>query len=286
MKPRIKWILLLIVLLLLAGGAYWLWGRHGTPGPVAANQDARPLGATAQTAFLPLVCGGASAGTDGYAHDCTSLPGYPSADYGGAGTGLGITLTSVIYGHITSPQADEAYVSYQGSFEPHADNFGGGILFAADGKGGWVLRKWVPGASMDGCLSLTPQGEAKMLCVNGSTGQGETDTVLGTVRPGAPGSFRKILAASDLRETMDPNANCSLRTSANQDVLLGIGPLARAGTGYTARIDYVPAATATAACAAKTFGNVLVTKGTLRLDWDGSRITVAPGYDFAPADTD
>lgn len=282
-----KRILFLLILLLIGGGAYQFWTAHNAPAPsaTAANQDARALNGAEQAAFLPLVCGGISAGSDGFAHNCTSLPGYPSDDYGGAGTGLGLTLTSIIEGHLSNATADEAYVSYQGSFESHADDFGGGILFAADGKGGWTLEKWVPGGIMDGCLSLDPQGRTRMLCLRGFSGQGETDTALMVVSiPDRTG--KTVLLASDLRETMDPNGNCALRKSADQDVLLGIDSIARSGTGYTAQIDYVPAATAEAACKAKTFGNAVTTKGTLNLTWDGSTITVASGYHFAPAESD
>ena len=278
-----KRLLLLIVILLLAAGAYRLWSQYHAASPSAdANQDARPLTAAEQAAFLPLVCGGASAGSDGYAHNCTSLPGYPSDDYGGAGTGLGITLTSVITGNLSSATADEAYVSYQGSFEAHVDNFGGGILFSADGKGGWVLKKWVPGGAMDGCLSLNPQGRAKFLCVGGSTGQGETDTVLMAKSiPETEGT--NLLTASDLRQTMDANANCSLRKSAGQAVLLGIDGIARSGAGYAAQIEYVPAAQAEAACTAKAFPGAPVSRTTLILTWDGSAMQITPSFNFAPS---
>lgn len=283
-NPGMKKLLLLIVLLALGAGGYWYWTRDNMPAPAqaAANSDARVLIAAEQTAFLPLVCGGASTGSDGYAHNCTSLPGYPSSDYGGAGTGLGITLTSVITGHLSDATADEAYVSYQGSFESHADNFGGGILFAADGKGGWNLKKWVPGGAMDGCLSLNPQGRAKFLCVAGSTGQGETDTVLlAESIPETQGT--NLLTASDLRQTMDPNANCGLRKSAGQDVLLGIDGIARSGAGYALQIEYVPAAPAEAACKSKNFANAPVSKTSLTLTWDGSAVHIASGFNFAPS---
>lgn len=281
-----KRILVLIVLFLIAGGAYRLWTAHNVPAPVAApeNTDARALSAAEQAAFLPLVCGGLSAGSDGFAHNCTSLPGYPSDDYGGAGTGLGITLTSIIEGHLSNATADEAYVSYQGSFESHADDFGGGILFTADGKGGWKLDKWVQGGVMDGCLALTPQGRARMLCLRGFTGQGETDTALMLTSIPDP-SGKTVLSASDLRETMDPNGNCGLRKSADQDVLLGIDSIARSGLGYTAQIDYVPAAIAEAACQAKDFTKAAVSKTVLSLMWNGNEITIQPAYQFAPSET-
>ena len=81
---------------------------------------------------------------------------------------------------------------------------------------------------------------------------------------------------------MDPNANCALRTSANQDVLLSIDSVSRNGTGYAAQIEYVPAAQADAECKAQNFGAAPMSKGTLALSWDGSTITVAPGFNFAP----
>jgi len=277
-----KKLLLIIILLALGAGGYWYWTRDNAPAQAAANSDARALTGAEQAVFLPLVCGGASAGSDGFAQNCTSLPGYPSSDYGGAGTGLGITLTSIITGHLSNATADEAYVSYQGSFESHADNYGGGILFKADGNGGWIVQKWVQGGILDGCLSLNPQGRARFLCTAGSTGQGETDTVLLTQRiPDARG--KNLLAASDLRQTMDPNSNCGLRTSASQDVLLSIDGIARSGTGYAVQIQYVPAATAETACKVKNFATAPVSKTSLTLDWDGSAAHITSGFHFAPS---
>jgi len=279
-----KTILGVILLVVLVAGGYWLWAGHqpqsAQPG-AAANQDARALSGAEQAVFVPLVCGGASAGSDGFAHNCTSLPGYPSNDYGGDGLGLGISLTSVVTGHLSSATGTEAYVSYQGSFESHANNFGGGILFGANAAGGWTLEKWFPGETMDGCLSLNPQGRAELLCLRGFTGQGETDTVLGIWTPGVQ-DFTNVIDASDLRETMDPEANCGLRKSASQDVLLGIDGIARSGAGYAAAIEYVPASLAEAACKAKNFANAPVTKTTLALSWDGSKMALPQSFNFAP----
>jgi len=280
---------LLLLLLVIGVGAYKLWPRHaGQPQAqqgVAVNFDTRALTGDEQAAFLPLVCGGAGAGAGGYAHSCQSLPGYPSQDYGGAGTGLGITFTSVIYGHLTGADADEAYVSYRGSFEPHASNFGGGILFHRQGNG-WTLSRWYPGGAMEHCLSLNPQGRARFLCLSGFTGQGETDTTLFLVSVPSGGQLNlsPVLKASDLRETMDPNANCGQRKSADQAVLLGIDSLARGGSFATAQVDYVPAATADAACKAKNFASASAQKASLALSWDGSSVGVSPDLHFAPAE--
>jgi hypothetical protein len=279
MKRILSAPVILVLILVLVLGAGWFWLQRG-PGPKttdgAANQDARALTGAEQAVFLPLVCGGASAGSGGYAHNCTSLPGYPSDDYGGAGTGLGITLTSIAYGNFTAP--DQAYVSYQGSFEPHVNNFGGGILFQRN-VNGWALTAWHPGNSLDGCLALNPSGQTPFLCTGGSTGQGETDTVLGVTTVG--GGLTKILTAADLRETMDANANCGQR-KPGQDVLLSIDSVARDGAAFEVLVQYVPAATADAACQAKSFGTVAVTKTALPVSWNGSaaQVTTSP-HNFA-----
>lgn len=287
-----KRILLLFVLVVLGAGAYWLWGRHHFSAPppaisvpAGANHDARPLSAAEQAEFLPLVCGGPGAGAGGYAHSCTSLIGYPSNDYGGAGTGLGITLTSIIEGHLSNAAQDQAYVSYRGSFESHADDFGGGILFTANGKGGWTLEKWVQGGVMDGCLSLNPDGRAQFLCLRRFTGQGETDTALMLVTIPNPGGA-SVLTASDLRDTLDPNANCGLRRKPDQAILLSINGIARAGGNYTAQISYLPTAAAEAACKAKTVSTATPQKAVLSLSWNGATMAISPDYHFAPAESD
>ena len=282
-------LLLLLLLLVIGAGAYEVWSRlqGGPPSgtAAAANQDPRALTAAEQAAFLPLVCGGAGPGADGYTHSCQSLPGYPSSDYGGAGTGLGITLTSVIYGHLTAADADEAYVSYQGSFEPHVTNFGGGILFHRAGTG-WALSAWLPGGAAEHCLSLNPQGRARLLCLYGATGQGEADTglYLVTIPNGGQLKLTPVLKASDLRGTMDPNANCQLRQSADQAVLLSVDSLARGGSFATAGVTYVPAATAQTACQAKSFANAATQTAVLNLGWDGDKISLSPDLHFAPAE--
>jgi hypothetical protein len=284
-----KRVLVLLLLALVAGAAaYMFWPRQPatTSAPqAAANHAPRGLSADEEAAFLPQICAGASAGSGGYQHNCASLPGYPSADVGGAGLGLGLTLTSVTYGQLTAAGADEAYVSYQGSFEPHADNFGGGILFHRQGSA-WQLAGWYPGGAVDHCLSLTLTGRARLLCLFGFTGQGETDSMLALVSIPSGGSLAlaKVLMASDLRGTMDPEGNCGLRTSADQAVLLGISGLASAANGASAQVEYVPAAQAASACAAKRFASAATQKATLALAWDGSALTISPSLTFAPAE--
>jgi hypothetical protein len=274
-------VVLLLVVLVLAGGGYWL--ARTWMAPAVPNQSLRPLTSAEQAQILPQICAGASAGSNGYAHNCTGLPGYPSDDYGGAGLGLGITLTSIAAGQLTGLAENEAYVSYQGSFESHATNFGGGILFKADGTGGWRLEKWYPGDSLDSCLSLSLQGQARFLCLRGFTGQGETDTTLAIVQ--VPDSVKTVLAATDLRDTLQPEANCALLNSSAQGVLLGIDHLHRTATGFAVQIDYVPADAASKACAAHAFATAPPQTATLGLTPDGDDFTISPSLSFAPAET-
>ena len=244
------------------------------------NQPSHPVSSAEETGFLKLVCDQASGAGGGYAHQCASLPGYPSSDYGGAGLGLGITLKSVVYGHLTSATADEAYITYAGSFEPHASNYGGGILFTKTSDG-WVLNSWHPGGQADHCVLLTPSGRAHFVCLTGWEGQGEADSDLAlTTLPPPQGSHPTLLSARDLRGTMDPNANCKGRTSG-QALLLSIDTLSPATGGAAARITYVSPTAAQAACATNQLANAPTSSATLSLQWEGGEIKTTPDMNFA-----
>jgi hypothetical protein len=274
----VKRILLVVVALAaVALAAVWLWPHPSVPANGADNSGPSALSPAEQAAFLPLVCGGAGAGSGGYAHSCASLTGYPTSDYGGAGLGLGLTLTSVAYGDFTGP--DQAYVSYQGSFEPHASNFGGGMLFTRSGTG-WALSSWVPGNAMDGCTVVNPQGATPFICVRGSTGQGETDTVLGVWNVTSASPARVLLRASDLRGTMDPEANCG-PLQPGQAVLLGIDSVTRAGGGFSAQVEYVPANMAQPLCAEHKFEQVTPIVTFLPVSADATQVSLP--VTFAPA---
>lgn len=253
------------------------------PTPAAAeNHNPRALSAAEQAAFLPLVCGGASGAGGGYAHQCASLPGYPTQDYGGAGLGLGITLKSVVIGHLTSATADEAYVTYAGSFEPHVNNFGGGILFvrAADH---WQLKGWYPGGQAAHFVSLVPTGRAKFVCLYSDEAQGEADSRLSLLSLPPPGGEKPaVLAARDLRGTMTPNANCQ-GLEDGEAVALGIDGLTPAEDGASATLSYVSAKDAKRACAAGQFATAPVSKTTLALRWTGTALKISPNLHLAPA---
>ena len=277
------------VLVIIGAGLLFFWphGQQGGNGgqtaqqPVA-NHGPRALSEAEQVAFLPLVCGGASGPGGGFAHQCTTLPGYPSKDYGGAGLGLGITLKSVIFGHLTSADADEAYVTYAGSFESLATNLGGGMLFTG-GPGHWKLKAWYPGGQAGHCVSLNPTGRAKFICLYSGQEQGEDDSLL-TVQnlPPPQGEKPALLRAADLRGTVNPNGNCQNR-SGDEAALLSIGNLRPAPGGASAQISYVTPDDAQAACLAQNFAKAPVKQAVLALRWNGSAIKLSPAFNFAAA---
>ena len=271
------------LLVIIGAGLLLFWPHHPqSGGEQAANHGPRALTGAEQAAFLPLVCGGASGPGGGFAHECATLKGYPSQDYGGAGLGLGLTLQSVIYGHLTGADADDAYVSYAGSFESLATNLGGGILFTG-GQGHWRLKAWYPGGQAGHCVSLNPMGRAKFICLYSGQEQGEADSLL-TVQnlPPPTGQKPALLRAADLRGTVNPNGNCQNR-SGDEAVLLAVGDLRPATGGASAEISYVRADDARAACLVQNFAKAPVEQAALALRWNGSALTMSPAFNFAPA---
>src|ERR1700761_2088742 len=100
-----------------------------------ADHDSRKLTLGEQRAFFPLVCAHAVAHSK--TANCDRVRGYPDTSPIPDGP-FSITLDAIATGAFTRAGADEAYVTYGASFEPHANNFGGGILFAR-ARGGWRL---------------------------------------------------------------------------------------------------------------------------------------------------
>lgn len=284
-----RFSILVVILIALGGLAIMVWAGKlptfqgiNTPQEQSLNLAPQALTSAEQTTFLHMTCGGASGPGGGYAHQCTSLLGYPSSDYGGAGLGLGITLQSVIYGHLTSADATEAYVTYAGSFEPHANNYGGGILFTKT-TSGWQLKAWRPGGQAGSCVLLTPTGRAHFLCLNGWEGQGEADSSLSlTTLPPPSGSAPALLSARDQRDTLTPNANCQT-LQPGQTILLGISALQAAPGGAEAKITYVGATAAQTACNTGQFATAPVTEGEIHLHWQDGQIKITPTLNFAAA---
>ena len=149
------WIAFLLAAALFSGTA------------ASAATDTRRLTAGERAQFERLLCDKPT--MQGNDLTCATLPGYP-----GDTTGATLSLDSIAYGSFSEAGADEAYLSYSSSVEPHANNFGGGVLLTRAGSS-WRLVDWYPGGQMDDCLALTGGGKTRMLCLAGYTGQGEAD---------------------------------------------------------------------------------------------------------------
>lgn len=125
----------------------------------ASSDDHDPHNVTRSegAALYPLACRNAAA--TGSGHRCSALIGYH-----GAPPVQDLDLATIAYGSFTAPGANQAYVTYSTMFEPHANNFGGGILFERSGAG-WKLVRWYPGGQMDRCVAVPGGGKQRMLCL-------------------------------------------------------------------------------------------------------------------------
>jgi hypothetical protein len=243
--------------------------------------------------FLPVVCQGAKKTKDGYA--CAALPGYPSDgaaynEHTKKASGE-ITLDAVALGSFTAKGADEAYLTYSG-LEPHANNFGGGILLRrANGK--WNPARWVPGGQMDNCVALPDAGPQRMLCLSGYGGMGETDSsvwVFDLTPLTGKSEFKrtKVLAAQDGREAGgDASYYCDNAVRAKRDLLLSIDDLTRAhepGALATSKITTAAADDVRDACKANKFSDVGTKDGSVRYRLVNGAVHVDPAPHFAPVD--
>jgi hypothetical protein len=287
---------------LFAGFVYGLLAMMGiaatcVPAQAAAatNFDARALNDSDIQTFLPLVCTDphANTGTDaGGADACQAIIGYPASGNAMVSQTYNITLTSIIYGHLTNADATQAYVSYTADFESHADNFGGGILFQM-GSNGWQLVRWYPAYSMDGCLQLRPDGQAQMLCETSYEGMGESDTTLLLTtlsdRPGPDGykpNWTTVLAGRDDRQTLNPNTDCPAGNTdqTNANMLLNVTDLARASDHpseiATVQVQYIEPSAITAYCSKSDLTDAPVTGQTIRIFWNGASISLSPNNSY------
>ncbi len=237
--------------------------------------------------FLPLVCLNpapdsiseeAPGATD---FDCQLLIGYRDADR------ADITLSAIAYGPFTGPGAHEAYLSYSSGREPHANDNGGGILFAFD-HAHWRLVRWYPGRAMEKCLALPGQGQQRMLCLASHVSQGEADSSVWVevVGSGPDVGLQGVLKAQDDRAALDPDeANaesypCVLGGHTHKAMLLSIDSfdLSSAAMEFAqSRITYATAENVSLACKSGHFDNVRTTSGTARyLIKDGNVVVSAP----------
>ncbi len=279
------WFFLIVILLFLPVSTE-------SPSATIDNFDPRQLTQGDIFTFAPLACSGDIVqGQGGYQTQCQSLSGYPG---GGASGPYNLTLTSIIVGHLTDGGSIQAFISYKGDFEDHANNFGGGILFQY-GAEGWSLVEWFPSVIMDNCVQLNPVGQARLLCQQGYEGMGEIDSSLWLMT--IPSSYDPanvysannvpVLRAQDDRQGGDPNYNCAMVKDQNQKLLFKIEaptPPDRAGFIAMSQISYVDSAVAASFCKKKDLVDAPVTQENIWFSWDGTKLTMTPSYSFAKTD--
>jgi hypothetical protein len=262
------------------------------PGATDTSHDPHKLSAEEERIVLPAICRNAI--PEKHQFKCAELLGYPSS--GAAfnentrkATGE-ISLAAIAYGNFTTNDTKEAYVTYLG-IEPHADNFGGGIVLRGT-KDGWKVERWVPGGQMDTCVALPGPGLQKMLCLSGYTGMGEDDSsvwILDASQLARGGALKRdsVLKAQDGREASNPDYYCKSALSSHRDMLLSVDDLTRSqqpGILATSKITNATAADVRDACAHGTFSDIGTQDGVVRYRLMQGRIVIDPPPKFAPVD--
>jgi len=250
-----------------------------------ADHDSRLLTPAEKRVFYPLVCVGHA--RTGRADTCRSVIGNDAVTAAGQ---IELSLDAVAYGAFSHPGADEAYVSYSASFEPHATNYGGGLLFAR-ANGRWRLVRWYSAGQHHPCVALPVTGVQKHLCLNHWYGSGELDsTVFVEGLPDEKMTIR-VLAAQDDRdsgETDTSNYQCTLPRAPNENILLSIDGLTRPqarGILAQSRIVYATPDAVHAACLRHDFHNVRATKAILRYVVKGGTVVALSPLRFAKTDS-
>lgn len=253
------------------------------------ENDTHPLTAKEKNTFIPLVC--RESGKHNKTIHCTKVIGFPS-DSGRSDENVDLSLDAVVYGSFTRQNADEAYVTYTSpSLEPHANNFGGGILFERVGDR-WKLIKWFRAGQMNKCLAFPVDGCQSMLCLDGYVGQGEVDSSIWVEKVPAQGESTErklVLGAQDGRKEGLGNYQCSLKRAKDEAILLLINDLKRSqvpGFFAEASVTYALALDANNACRKGRFAHVKETRGVVRFILKNGTIEVVNRVKFAKTDYD
>jgi hypothetical protein len=277
----------LAVLLFLSA---MLFTTHASAAP--ADHDSRPLTPAETAIFMPLACAPAAHPYDG--RTCRTLIGY----HGGIQDGHGETLDfdAIAYGSFTAVGRDEAYLSYLSSVEPHATNFGGGILFRQV-AGKWQMVRWYPGEQSVGCIRLPGKGRQKMLCSFLHVGGGAAESslwvrvvrknstyeqrILNAIEPddGSVGGFELDGSPYDYY--------CGLRKNQNEPFLVSVENLHRsADPRYLADavITYLPAASINQACEKMPKRLVPVLERTVHFQVENGAVKAVPTVKYMSFD--
>jgi hypothetical protein len=247
-----------------------LLGGPAAAGPAAESRDSRTLTKAEQMTFLPLACPNGvyepMAGTH-----CSKLNGYAKAP----GTVADFGLTSIAYGSFTKAGADQAYLSYFTMAEPHANNFGGGILFERSDSV-WKLVRWYPGGQMDRCVALPGGGTQKMLCLSGYTAEGENSSAVAVqALPGAPDVLIRVEDARNEDASSSSGTSCGTVASYKERVISIDSMKHSVQPGFFAEsvVTYVTPREWYDGCKARRLDNVKGEKATVRYALKNGHVT-------------
>jgi hypothetical protein len=231
--------------------------------------DSRPLTANEIETFIPLLC--QNPVKNEKEHHCDKVIGYPDF-YLVDNRENTLSLDAISYGAFTQAKADEAYLSYTASFEPHADNFGGGILFERVNDK-WKLIRWYQGGQMNDCLAFFVNGQQNMLCLTGYMGQGRVDSFVSVFALKMNNSdflraqIKSILEAEDGRGRGPGNDNCEINRTKDEAILLSVAALQRSQIPdffAEAFVTYAKPEDIAKACEANNYESLKETKDTVR----------------------
>jgi tRNA A-37 threonylcarbamoyl transferase component Bud32 len=231
--------------------------------------DPRPLLAVEQTMFLQQICGSHYV-ANGVTH-CVDRIGYTVP----SGRDDDLRLTAILYGPLTRDAAHQAYVTYQSGWEPHATNFGGGILFDV-GPTGWRLSKWYPGGQMDHCLVLPDTGRERLLCWSAYAGMGMfAQMVMVRHVPPSPAD-QKVFEGNDSRGAIGNRMCENGASSTNAPLWLYVDPPyhSHSGAFAEATAKYATPDDLKAACSQNDLQHLRIQKKIVRFVLNGDAVSV------------
>jgi hypothetical protein len=266
--------------------------QPSVPYAAEVSHDPRALTDVEIKTFVPLLC--RSPVFYDAQFNCDKIINYPSPDSVDDNDNfphVDISLIAITYGAFTASKVHEAYVSYTSSFEPHATNFGGGILFDRV-RGRWRLIRWYPGGQMDHCLSYSAGVLQEMLCLSGYTGQGQIYSSVSVMHVSEENdNYTVLVKAQDDREDGSPedpnNEDCERQREKDEVILLSVDTLYRTHDSNffaEATVTYALPEDITMACDVKNFSNVKETKGVVRFSLQDGKIKAVTPAKFANID--
>jgi hypothetical protein len=263
-----------------SGSSMQLAGGSPTDSP-------RALTAPESSSVIQMICNGPATAPDPqmhYAYHCAEFNGLSKDEVNlMGGDGADISLKAIAYGPITRAEADQMYVSYDSSFEPHASNYGGGVLFDRTPRG-WHLTNWYHGGQIADCMAVPVTGKRTFLCLNHWAGQGEADSSIAVTQISESADEesmaklnQSLVSALDARDedeqSQDPQSQevkdpyqCTLARAATDAVPFSIDNLhVVSGPGYFAEasVDYAEPAEMARGCQAHSLAGLKLTSGKL-----------------------